>query len=506
MAYAEVPKKSGKTEVAAAILITILVLTKTPGCQAYGAASATRQAMNVYRAACSMVEQSPLLSKNLRILRGTNRIVKRGDVDSFYAAVAADGDFGDGVNPSCVVADEVHRWKTRKQLENWDVLSKGGITRKQTLTLAITTAGVQSDSPLAWMLHEKTRKITEGIIPPDPRFFGRIYAADPTDDPGSPVTWIKANPSLLENGGFLDKQKIANEYEKAIGEGDLTSFKRYFLNIWDQKESRAIDVHKWDMGIGTFRSMGTLPKRDPAILKGELLEDKVKPLPQELMAKFIGRRCWAGVDLSMTTDFTAMALVFHCDVEENEDDARHKESYDVLPFFWLPKAKIKRLEYKLGIPLERYGREGFLEICEGDTVDYTNVQERLEWAHQMFDLRGICWDPYNTRQISVGMVQKGFKCIEVRQGYQTLSEPTKKVLELVANNNLHHGGHPILRFNAGCACTVTDGKGNIMFAKQDLATSASRIDGMAAIVDALSQAITDVKVKSVYAKRGLRFL
>jgi len=56
--------------------------------------------------------------------------------------VAADGDFGDGVNPAFVVADEVHRWKTRKQLENWDVLSKGGITRKQTLTIAITTAGL----------------------------------------------------------------------------------------------------------------------------------------------------------------------------------------------------------------------------------------------------------------------------------------------------------------------------------------------------------------------------
>ena len=129
-------------------------MSNDPGCQMYGAAAATRQAMNVYRAACKVVEQSPLLRKRLRILRGTNRIVKRSDPDSFYAAIAADGDFGDGVNPSCVIADEVHRWKTRKQLENWDVLSKGGFTRRQTLTIAITTAGVQSESPLAWRLRD----------------------------------------------------------------------------------------------------------------------------------------------------------------------------------------------------------------------------------------------------------------------------------------------------------------------------------------------------------------
>jgi phage terminase large subunit-like protein len=131
MVYAEVPKKAGKTEWAAGLALLVLVLSNEPGCQVYGAAAATRQAMNVYRAACKMVEQSPLLRKRLRILRGTNRIVKRNDADSFYAAIAADGDFGDGVNPSCVIADEVHRWKTRKQLENWDVLSNGGFTRRQ---------------------------------------------------------------------------------------------------------------------------------------------------------------------------------------------------------------------------------------------------------------------------------------------------------------------------------------------------------------------------------------
>jgi phage terminase large subunit-like protein len=176
MGYFEVPKKAGKTEWAAGIILFVLIVDPNPGCQVYGAAAATRQAMNVFRAACKMVEQSRHLGKRLRLLRGTNRIVKRDDPDSFYAAVAADGDLSDGVNPSFVVADELHRWRTRKQLENWDVLSLGGITRRQPLTIGLTTAGVQNESPLAWRLHEKTRRIQDGVVR-DPSFIGRIYGA-----------------------------------------------------------------------------------------------------------------------------------------------------------------------------------------------------------------------------------------------------------------------------------------------------------------------------------------
>lgn len=473
MVYLEVPKKAGKTEFVAGIVLLVLILTTTPGCQVYGAASATRQALNVYRAACKMVEQSPLLKQHLIIRRGTNRIVKRSDPDSFYAAIAADGDVGDGANPAAFIADELHRWKTRKQLENWDVLSKGGITRKQSITIAITTAGVREESPLAWKLHEKTINIREGRVS-DPRFYGRIYGAEKTDDPGLPATWIKANPSLLENGGFLDKDKIRKEYESALSEGDLTSFKRYFLNVWDQKENRAIDMVEWDASAGALEARG-LREKEP--------EDLVRPLDREVLAHFIGRICWAGVDLSMTTDTTSVVFVFPC---ENETT----DAWDVLSFFWLPEKKIRKLEVKLGVPLAKWVREGFLESAPGDVIDYRDIKARLEWGASMFDLQEICWDPYNSRQISVLMVEDGHKCTEILQGYKELNEPTKKVLELVVRGALHHGNHPVLRWHAGCACTKTDGKDNLMFAKPHRESSTSRIDGMSAIADAMARAIT----------------
>ena len=469
MVYLEVPKKSGKTEFAAALLLLILVFTTDPGCQVYGAAAATRQAMNVYRAAAKMVEQSPILMKKLRILRGTNRIVKRSDPDSFYAAIAADGDFGDGVNPACVIADEVHRWKTRKQLENWDVLSNGGITRRQTLTIAITTAGVQNESPLAWRLHEKTRKLQGGIVS-DPTFYGRIYGANKTDDPGDPKTWIKAIPSLKENGGFLDISKVRSKYLSMVAEGDLTSFKRYFLNIWDQKENRAIDMGRWDVGGNSWKSAGLLPK---------LPEDKVRAIPQEILGRFIDRRCWVGIDLSMSTDLSAVCFVF-----PNKDEI----SYDVLPFFWTPEANVKKRQIKDGMPYLQWASQGFIELADGEVIDSREIRARLEWGSRMFKVQEFCFDPWNSREMSTGMVEAGLPCVEIRQGFASLSEPSKKILQLIASGHLYHGGHPVLRWNASCV-SAYEKNDNLMFEKPERQKNSSRIDGISAMANAFNRAL-----------------
>jgi phage terminase large subunit-like protein len=499
--YLEVPKKSGKTEFAAGVLLFVFVTTTTPGAQVYGAGAATRQAMNVYRAACKMVEQAPVLKSRLRILRGTNRIVKREDPDSFYAAVAADGDLGDGVNPLFTVMDEVHRLKTRKQLENWDVLANGGITRKQTTMLAITTAGVQSESPLAWRLHEKTRKIQDGVVS-DVKFFGRIYGAEKDDDASDPKTWIKANPSLVENGGFLPLSKIQEKHDSAVAEGTLVAFKRYFLDIWDQKENRAIDMVKWDACPMDWRASPLLVRQP---------EDKVRPISRELLKRFIDRRCWAGVDLSMTTDLTAAAFVFLSDsrilppvpatrprapsVPASPDPAvkadvgaRAASDYEVLVFFWMPEDAVAKRQLRDGMPYARWVEEGWIETCKGGVVDYRDIEARLKWADEMFDVEAFCFDPWNSRQLSAPMGDDGYQVVEVRQGFQSLNEPSKKLLNIVTQGQLHHGAHPILRFNASCVSAAYKND-NVMFTKPDREKSSSRIDGISAMGNAMSRAI-----------------
>jgi phage terminase large subunit-like protein len=484
--YLEVPKKTGKTEFAAGLILLVLLMETTLGCQVYGAAAAQRQALNVYRAARTMVDLSPILKNQFRLLPSTSRIIKRSDPNSFYAAIAADGDLSDGVNPACTVADEVHRWRTRKQIENWDVLSQGGITRRQTLTIAITTAGVQNESPLAWQLHEKTLRIKHGISA-DPRFYGRIYAADPQDDWESEKTWIKAHPSLKQNGGFLDISKIRKQYESALSESDgPRRFKRYFLNLWDQKGDRAIDMAKWDACPVPWVAKGLLPKAP---------EDKVRPLPHDLLAYFIGRKAWPGIDLSMTTDMTAVTFVFPA-----EDGY-----YDLLPFFWMPEAGLKKAERRDGMPYGLWAEQGFLELSQGDVIDYRDVKARVLWGAQMFDVPEMCFDRYNSREMSANLIDEGYECVEIGQGYLDQNAPCKKILESIHSGKLRHGNHPILRFNALSLSTESNND-LIKFRKPDRQKDSTRIDGLQAAADGMARAMLFGASPSVYEGRGIRSL
>jgi phage terminase large subunit-like protein len=477
--YLEVPKKTGKTELAAGLVLLVLFTARQPGCQVYGAASATRQAMNVYIAACKMVEQSSELRGLFRLMRGTNRICKRTDPDSFYAAVAADGDFGDGVNPACVIADEIHRWKTRKHRENWDVLVNGGITRRQTLTIAITTAGVQNESPIAWMLHEKTRKIKEGVVE-DPKFWGRIYAADPTDDPADPKTWIKANPSLKENGGFLDISAVREKYDSFVAEGDLTPFRRYFLNLWDQKEDRAVDMVKWAACPSAWTAQGLL-----TIRPGE----SVRPIHPDLLAYFKDRPCFAGVDAAYTTDMAAVVFVF----------PRDDGGIDLLPFYWMPEANIRQREIKDGMPYRQWVEQGFVEASEGEVIAIGDMKKRIHWGAEVFSLKEACFDRYGTREISTQLIDEGIACTEVPQTFGGLSEATKKLLSLIKCGKVGHGNHPVMRYNASCLTTRGDGNDNIRPVKPHREKEHVRIDGATAAITALARmSLPGEQADSVY--------
>jgi phage terminase large subunit-like protein len=177
----------------------------------------------------------------------------------------------------------------------------------------------------------------------------------------------------------------------------------------------------------------------------------------------------------------------------------------VLPFFWIPESGIRKRELRDGMPYRSWVNQGFMESSPGDVIDYRDIKARLEWASQMFDLQEICFDPWNSRQISVPMIEDGYQCIEIRQGVATLSEPSKKLLELVTAGKLHHGGHPVLRWNASCV-TAKETNDNLMFAKPQRSKNSSRIDGISATVNALARAIVVVDHKSVYETRGVRVL
>jgi phage terminase large subunit-like protein len=460
--YVEVPKKNGKSELAAGVALYLLLADNEPGAEVYSAAAAKDQAALVFNVAASMVEKSPILSAKLRVIRSTKKILKRDDPDSFYRAISADGDLQDGINPHGVIVDELHRWKVAKAVDLMDVLTRGTIARSQPLVFQITTAGLAEESPLCWRQHEYTRQVREGIFN-DQHFYGRVWAADVEDDWTQPETWAKANPSMEANGGFLKLSAIEKEYEKAKNEpAEQAAFKRFHLNIWGQKENRWMDMAKWDACSTETRAL-------------------------------IERPCYAGLDLSSNIDLTSMVLLFPAD----------DGSFDVLPFFWIPKENMRNRELKDKVPYRQWVEQGLIEATEGDVIDIRAVRAKLKWAGEMFELREIAFDKWHALQLSLELTDDGFTCVPIAQNFGGLSEPTKKLMELTLNGQIRHGGHPVLRWNADCVTVKQDDKDNVRPVKPDRLKSGKRIDGMLALIMAVNRATLNMQASSNYLTRGL---
>jgi len=129
------------------------------------------------------------------------------------------------LQPSRLVADEIHRWGSNRDL--WEILDKGTAIRQQPLAIAITTAGIFGESELCWEFHETARQVDQKIISL-PTFYGRVFTT-PTNwdwtDPGEPAKydrwgdlisrgsgWYAANPAL---GDFLPIEKLLEECKEA---------------------------------------------------------------------------------------------------------------------------------------------------------------------------------------------------------------------------------------------------------------------------------------------------
>lgn len=442
-AYIEVPKKNGKSEMAAGIALFMLLCDAEPGAEVYSAAAAKDQAALVYRVASGMVEASPLLSSRLRVIQSTKTIAKRDDPLSFYRAISADGDIQDGIEPHCVIIDEEHRWKVQKTLDLHEVLVRGTIARRQPLVFKITTAGVKSDSPLAWADHERALAQEEGSLK-DKTFFSRLYRPKDGTAWDSRQARIEANPSHEAHGGFLRDSVLEAETEKARSNpAVMAEYMRYHLNMWGQRENRAIDSTVWSENGAELRAL-------------------------------TGRECYIGVDLSSTTDLTAVVAIFPKDGE-----------IDILPFFFMAEDRVSEREKKDHQPYRGWSKAGHLELTEGNIIDYRAVRRKIDWCNELFDVRIIGVDPRMAADFTARLIDDGYTAVDVTQNFSQLTGPTRRLIELYQAKQFRHNNHPVLAWNAACCELKSDGNEGVRFIKPDRAKSNKRIDGMSALVNAL---------------------
>ena len=468
-AYSTVPKKNGKSFLVAGLPLyhlTCEVDMEPRPLEAFGVASARDQASIVFRAAEEMLGANRELKQILRCIPSTSRIVRR-DGRGVYRVISAEGGQHDGKEPSLVIIDELHRWHTPRCQTLYQVLTKGVISRQHPFIVEITTAGEEFECPLWEREHAFAEQVVAGAE--SSTFFAQIYSADKVHYQNEPDYWksrearVTANPSHEDNGGFLKDEAIAVELEKAIADpSEKQNYVRYHLNLMvNRGEQAAIDMERWRENQDV--DLGTWPEYDVELLirKWGLL----------------GRACYAGVDLSKKIDITSLGLVFPPD-----DD----EVWTVLSFSWVPEMRSRRADR---VDYTRWIAQGWLEACGGWEIRNDDIKARIDWAREMFNLREVCLDPWNGKDLRQNLEDDGYLAIEIGQTFKFLSEPTKKILALYLNGKLRHGNNPVLNWAASCVTTGADKKDNIMFGKPDTSKTGKRIDPMAAIVNAVSRAM-----------------
>ena len=442
IAYIEIPRKMGKSTTGAGVGLFLTVGDHEAGAEVYSAATKKDQARIVHDAAKAMLKSSPVLRRFAKQLRNVIYCERLG---SKFEPLSSDSGTLDGLNPHGNIIDELHAHQDRHV---FDVLQTGTGARRQPLTFIITTAGVYDPESIGWEMHELAIKVLEGSIE-DESFFAYIAAADEDDDWREPATWAKANPNL---GISLKEDYLEAECARAQQSPAYeNTFKRYHLNIWTEQVDRWIPVDAWNDC-----------EDDPVAL--EFLK---------------GRTCFAGLDLSTKIDITALALAF--------PPAEGSEVWDFLWRFWVPEDLVSERTRKHQLPDYRaWVRENWLIATPGNVIDYGTIRNELRILGEAFHIQEIGFDPWNASQIGVELEQDGFQLVEMRQGYRTLSEPSKSFEALILGRQLRHGGNPIMRWMVSNVTARIDPNGNIA---PDKSTAAGKIDGVVASIMAIGRAI-----------------
>lgn len=456
-AYIEIPKKQGKSELAAAVALLLCCGDGEERAEVYGCAADRQQASIVFEVAADMVRMCPALNKRVKILASQKRLIFYL-TNSFYQVLSADAYSKHGFNVSGVIFDELHTQPDRKL---FDVMTKGsGDARTQPLFFLITTAGTDTHS-ICYETHQKAKDLLEGRKV-DSTFYPVIYGADEQDDWKDPNVWMKANPSLGITVG-IDKVKAACESAQQ-DPGEENVFRQLRLDQWVKQSVRWMPMDKWDACA--------FP------IDAKSLE---------------GRVCYGGLDLSSTTDITAFVLVFPPEYENDK--------YQILPFFWVPEETLDLRVRRDHVPYDIWHRQGYLETTEGNVIHYGYIEKFIEELGKKYNIREIAFDRWGAVEMVQNLEGMGFTVVPFGQGFKDMSPPTKELMKIVLEKRIAHGGHPVLRWMMDNIFIRTDPAGNI---KADKEKSTEKIDGAIAMIMGLDRALRGgMGGESIYDERGI---
>ncbi len=510
--YLEIPKKNGKSELAAALGLYHLFGDGELNAEVYICASDKDNAGIVFRAAVFMLETAPWTAKmivrgELKIIESQKRIRYRRQVRTenggtqwvsvgLLAVLSAEAYSKHGYKPSCVIFDELHAQPDR---DLWDVMTVGaGAGRRQPVWIVLTTAGDDPDrQSIGWEIHEKAIAIRDArqlrriraaggdsrqvlslrhVDPEDlpaaeekllardlpnwlPILYGltALYGDDPEDlaalDIWDETLWRQCNPSL---GKHLSLRNIRMEAKEArTSETAEQLFRWLRLNQWVAAKAvgwlplTLYDKNQWGPGRRSEREAW-------------------------IAERLRGKRCYGGVDLSSTTDLTAFVLLF--------PEQPGLETAVWLPYIWRSGKDLARAEDHDHAPYRDWERAGFMTICEGDSIDYGEVERTIAEAAALYDLQMVGFDPYLSRTITQRLAPAA-NVVEIPQDIRNLSPAMKEIEMGVRNHSLLHTHNTCFRWCWGNVRVHVDGNENLKPMKN---RSRGRIDPVVALIIAVA--------------------
>lgn len=463
-----VPTGNGKSFIVAGIGNYLFVADREPGAQVVAAAADTEQAGIIFNYAKFNAVRNPKLRK--LIGKTFHRSMAVRSTGSSFRVLSSAANTKHGFNLHGCLIDEVHAHKKRELI---DVLITRTRTRRQPLTVYATTAGFDKET-ICGELYDYAKKVRDGLIV-DQEFYPVIFEADADDDWRKRETWVKANPNfgVTVKESFLEAEcKMAQELPR-----NESRFKRMHLNMWTESEMPWLPMEKWRACGAKFQ---TLKPGKPA--GTHFTEAELEGMP-----------CYGGLDLASRLDVAALALAF---------DLTPELSYFIVRF-WVPMETALDRQRKGQAPYHDWIREGHMIGTPGNDIDYAFLREDIKQLAARYKVREIGFDPWNANQLTHQLNdQDGITMIPMRQGWGTMSAPSKELEARLVSEKIRHGNQPVMTWMASNVCVATDPAGNIKPNKGK--NRLLKIDGIVALVMALGRQMVDDKNRqSVYDTRGV---
>ena len=452
-AYIQIGRKNGKSTLASALALYMLFADDERGSEIYSAAGDRQQAGIVHEIAKGMIVANPELSKRAKVYR--NSIVNESK-GNFYQAISSDSKTKHGFNANCIIFDELH---TQPNRDLWDTLTTSVGSRRQPLTIAITTAGYDRNS-ICHEIYKYAQQVDNQSVK-DETFYSCIYEAEMDDDITDEDVWKKANPNY---GVSLKKNYMEIESQRAVDVPSYqNTFKRLMLNIWTDSVSVWIPNNEW---------MECHQEFDYSTLDG--------------------KECWGGLDLASTRDISAFVLLFKVD-----------EKYIVLPHLFIPEENAKKRSERDGVDYVTWKNQGHIIATDGDVADYNFIKEKINELSKKYRIQSIAYDRWNASQLVIDLQNDGANMDPFGQGFVSMSAPTKELEKLIIGKQIIHNDNPCMNWMLSNVAIQEDPAGNIKIAKNK---SKEKVDGLVALVMALGEMMTEESTDSVYDERGLLIL